>query len=62
MARSLPFYSANPGARAVFHNNDACQEGKRIEPTDWRAGDGERRLCEECARLNAAQNGPRQAT
>ncbi len=53
MPRSLPFYAANRGAPPVFHNNDACHEGRRVEPVNWRAGDGGRRLCDECARRNA---------
>ncbi len=54
MSRSLPFHTAKSGAPQVFHNNDACDEGRRVEPANWRAGDGGRPLCRECARRNAA--------
>jgi hypothetical protein len=53
MPRSLPFHSVRPGTPQVFHNNDACYVGNRIEPAYWNAGDGDRPLCDECARLNA---------
>ena len=52
MAKSLPFYTVKRGAAAVFHNNDDCDEGKRVEPANWRAGDGGRAVCRECARRN----------
>ena len=54
MPRSLPFHTVKRGAPQVFHNNDDCDEGKRVEPANWRAGDGGRPLCRECARRNAA--------
>jgi len=59
MARSLPFHTAKRGAPAVFHNNDACDEGKRIEPVNWRAGDGGFPVCRECERRNGAARPPR---
>jgi hypothetical protein len=59
MARSLPFHTVKRGAPAVFHNNDACDEGNRIEPVNWRAGDGGLQLCRECVRRNAAARPPR---
>ena len=52
MARSLPFHTVKRGAPTVFHNNDDCDEGRRIEPVNWRAGDGNRPLCKECERRN----------
>lgn len=54
MSKSLPFHSVKRGAPQVFHNNDECDEGKRVEPANWRAGDGGRPLCTECTRRNAA--------
>jgi hypothetical protein len=54
MSKSLPFHSVKRGAPQVFHNNDECDEGKRVEPANWRAGDGGRSLCRECVRRNAA--------
>ena len=59
MPRTLPFHTVKRGAPAVFHNNDACDEGRRIEPVNWRAGDGGFLLCHECARRTAAARPPR---
>jgi hypothetical protein len=40
----------NPPTRTdVWHNNDACPEGKRISPENRRAGRGAgTRPCQEC--------------
>jgi len=54
MSKSLPFHSVKRGAPQVFHNNDECDEGRRVEPANWRAGDGGRPPCRECARRSAA--------
>jgi hypothetical protein len=56
MANTLPFHTVKPGTPYAFHNNDACEIAKRVEPRYWRAGDdgGKRPLCENCARLAAA--------
>jgi len=54
MASSLPFHSVKRGAPQVFHNNGGCDGGLRIEPVNWRAGDGGRPLCAECVRRNTA--------
>jgi hypothetical protein len=59
MARTLPFHTVKRGAPTVFHNNDACDEGRRVEPVNWRAGDGGFTLCRECARRNGAARPPR---
>jgi len=53
-SRTLPFHSADPRDRPVFHTNVECDYGKRITPANWRAGAAEHPACEECARLNAA--------
>ena len=53
MSRTLPFHTIKRGAPHVFHNNDECDEGRRVEPVNWRAGDGNLSLCQECARRNA---------
>lgn len=37
----------------MFHNNTACEDGKAVAGHYWGAGDGGRRLCDVCARLNA---------
>ena len=39
MAKTLPFHTVEPGTPYVFHNNDACEIAKRVEPRYWRAGD-----------------------
>lgn len=38
--------------RDVYHNNTSCNTGNNIEREYLRSGTGNRRLCEECARLN----------
>jgi hypothetical protein len=58
--RSPPFHSVKLGAAPVFHNNDGCYDASRIDAEHWRAGDGSRTPCEQCARLNAAQRPARQ--
>lgn len=54
MTRGLPFYSVRYGTPLVFHNNDECDAGMHVEPANWRAGDGGRPLCPECARRSRA--------
>jgi hypothetical protein len=54
MPRTLPLHSTRKPTPPIYHNNDGCYTGIHIEPQDWRPGDGDRRLCPECARLNAA--------
>src|SRR3712207_9501282 len=46
-----PWHSVNPD---IYHDTLNCQTGKRIAPENARQGTGGNRLCEECARLNAA--------
>lgn len=46
-----PWHSNQPRAK-VYHNNTKCPSGKKIEPQNRQAGDGGKRLCEECERLN----------
>lgn len=46
---SLPEYGA--GHRNVYHNDDACPDGKRIKPEHRTPGTGDRPLCDECAEL-----------
>jgi hypothetical protein len=55
MAQSLPFHSVKRGAPQVFHTNDACDEGLRVEQANWRGGDGGLPLCRECARRNKGE-------
>ena len=44
-----PWHSVNSD---VFHNNPYCNTGISIEPENVLRGTGDKRLCEECARLN----------
>jgi hypothetical protein len=46
-----PWHSVNS---EIYHNNPNCQTGNRIEPENLRQGTGNKRLCEECERLNRA--------
>lgn len=50
------FYSVNetkkPATQRVHHNNNACPPGRDIPQNERRAGTGNYRLCEDCARLN----------
>ena len=61
MARTLPFHTVKEGTPHVFHSNDACNDAMRIEPAYWRAGAADRRLCDTCAVLNAAEERARQS-
>ena len=49
MARVAPIHSAN---EPVYHNNDKCTERNNIEARNRLSGDGGKRLCEHCERLN----------
>ncbi len=49
-----PFHTSVPeygGERNVYHNNNACQDGKRIKPEHRTPGTAGRPPCKECARL-----------
>lgn len=46
-----PFYSKIKGTR-VYHNNNKCHLGDSINPKYLRPGTDQRRLCEECKKLN----------
>ncbi|HZF59161.1 MAG TPA: MIP/aquaporin family protein [Rubrobacter sp.] len=46
-----PWHSVNSG---IYHDNPDCQTGNSIAPENIRHGTGDGRLCDECARLNAA--------
>jgi hypothetical protein len=55
MAKVSPYHTDSheypPSHRNVYHNNDACPDGKRIKPWHRKAGMGSRPLCKECAKL-----------
>ncbi len=50
-----PWHSVNSG---IYHDNPGCQTGNSIAPGNVRPGTGDGRLCDECARLNAAAAPP----
>jgi hypothetical protein len=48
---SLYYYTTTPEDPAVYHNNQQCEEGKKIEAqnrVDTDIKPSNRRLCEEC--------------
>lgn len=54
MPKVPAFHTSEPETPAVYHNNSACDEGKKIKPEHRVDGEGVgRRLCEVCAKLNA---------
>jgi hypothetical protein len=59
MARCAPFHTSEDETPAVYHNDDACHEGKKIKPEHRVESEGtDRRLCEVCAGLNASAGPP----
>ena len=36
----------------VYHNNTECNTGNNIEKENRESGTGNKKLCDECARLN----------
>lgn len=47
-----PYHTKVPeygGERNVYHNNDACPDGKRIKPEHKESGTDGRPLCKVCA-------------
>jgi hypothetical protein len=55
MAKTYPYHTASSEYgwehRNVYHNDDACPDGKRIEPRHRVNGTAGRPLCKECAKL-----------
>lgn len=51
MPKKSPWHSIK---QSVHHNNTECNTGNNIEKENLRSGTGGKRLCDECARLNAA--------
>ena len=37
-----------PEHRSVYHNNNDCENGKRIKPEHRESGTGNKRLCKHC--------------
>ncbi len=50
MAKRSPWHSTESDA---YHNNTECNTGNNIESEHRRPGTGGKRLCQECARLDA---------
>jgi len=51
MPKTSPTHSAK---EQVYHNNTACNTRNNIERENKRQGNGGKRLCQECERLNRA--------
>ena len=51
------FHSSKEGERPdgerVHHNNDQCEEGRKILPEHWTPGTGGYRLCKVCGAMAA---------
>lgn len=53
MAKISPWYSSRPRDRNVYHDNDRCPQGEKIDPKYRKAGRRCRLQCPACAKLNA---------
>ena len=57
MSQVPDFHSINellkPLLDRVYHNNEACAEGREISASDLRATSSTYRLCGDCQMLNA---------
>ena len=58
MQKTLPWHSV---AERIYHNNLQCRSGGAISDSARREGSGGKRLCEDCARLNAKATPARRA-
>jgi hypothetical protein len=57
MSKVSPYHTVTPeagqpGHRNVYHNDNACSDGKRILPQNRVPGTGGRPLCDECKTLS----------
>jgi hypothetical protein len=50
MPKKSPWHSVK---QDIYHNNSNCNTGNNIERENRREGDGGKKLCKECADLNA---------
>lgn len=50
MAMTSPWHSVKA---SIHHNNSNCTTGNNIAHKNRREGDGDKPLCNECARLNS---------
>ncbi|HMG75830.1 MAG TPA: hypothetical protein VK582_20185 [Pyrinomonadaceae bacterium] len=51
MPKKAPWHSTKSD---VYHNNTECNTGNNIETENLEQGTGGKKLCSECAGLNAA--------
>jgi hypothetical protein len=54
MSKVSPFHTSVPeygGERNVYHDDNACPDGKRIKPEHRTPGTAGRPLCKECQKL-----------
>jgi hypothetical protein len=54
MSKVSPYHTSVPeygGERNVYHNDNACPDGKRIKPEHVTPGTAGRPLCKVCAGL-----------
>jgi hypothetical protein len=49
MPRTAPWHSKNT---IYFHDNDQCDEGKKVRPVDRLEGTGNKAQCVNCALLH----------
>ena len=52
MPKVSPFHSKKSGIK-VYHNNNKCTEGNKIESYNKLSSTGGLRLCDRCRELNA---------
>jgi hypothetical protein len=58
MATIYPFHPVQPSDRAVFHDNNACEEAASIPKANRRDGTGGRPKCERCEELDREEDAP----
>lgn len=50
------YHSVQPDS-IIYHNNQQCEEGKKIERDQFKPGKGNKiKLCETCKKLNREKN------
>jgi hypothetical protein len=60
MAKCPPFHTDSeeykPKHREVYHDDDECSEGEKIEKKHRKDGEGNRKRCEVCDDLESKRN------
>jgi hypothetical protein len=51
VSKVAPFHTTTSEIPAVYHDDDECADGKRIESQNRAAGKDDRRRCDECDRI-----------